>query len=257
MFGWYFFNVSHWSFYWLRCFSRYCRWSLAQLWWHIFSSTFSWLHVMCFDIWRTFRFLFDFVFYLLIDWRNAVLYISRWCLLQCTIVYHIRIYRKSTPKPFNRRVGTSFIAYSIVGWGYPFLIVLTGQVFDRVVEYRGGNNSVIIQPLFGEGQTCWFNGSPTIFLDFLYFITFFCLLVCFIRMEVDFFILVRSRGRHYIGQCFLLRVDGRSTLPHQERLGPGTWKSTNSKSHHQTKVNSYTIEKASIQLFSLCFIVYV
>jgi hypothetical protein len=64
-----------------------------------------------------------------------------------------------------------------------------------------------------------------------------------IRMEVDFFILVRSRGRHYIGQCFLLRVDGRSTLSHQERLGPGTWKSTNSKSHHQTKVNSYTRKK--------------
>lgn len=64
--------------------------------------------------------------------------------------------RKSTPKPFNRRVGTSFIPYSIVGWGFPFLIVLTGQVFDRIVETRG--NSSFIQPLFGEGQTCWFNG---------------------------------------------------------------------------------------------------
>nr|CAH0099074.1 unnamed protein product [Daphnia galeata] len=91
-----------------------------------FLATFSWLHVMCFDIWKTFR--------------------------------------KSTPKPFNRRVGTSFIAYSIVGWGYPFLIVLTGQVFDRIVDYRGGNNSVIIQPLFGEGQSCWFNEWKSIFL---------------------------------------------------------------------------------------------
>jgi hypothetical protein len=150
-------------------------------------------------------------------------------------------HRKSTPKPFNRRVGTSFIAYSIVGWGYPFLIVLTGQVFDRIVQYRGGNNSVI-QPLFGEGQSCWFNGipQPFSFISLLYYIV---LSFCVIRMEVHFFIFVRSRGRNYIGQCFLLHVDGRSTLSYQERLGPGTWKSTNSKSHHQAEV--YIHKKAT------------
>ncbi|XP_046644930.1 probable G-protein coupled receptor Mth-like 3 [Daphnia pulicaria] len=89
-----------------------------------FLATFSWLHVMCFDIWRTFR--------------------------------------KSTPKPFNRRVGASFIPYSIVGWGFPFLIVLTGQVLDGIVESRG--SSSVIQPLFGEGQTCWFNEWKSLFL---------------------------------------------------------------------------------------------
>ena len=146
-------------------------------------------------------------------------------------------HRKSTPKPFHRRVGTSFIAYSIVGWGYPFLIVLTGQVFDRIVQYRGGNNSVI-QPLFGEGQSCWFNGKYSLYyfpslISLLYYII---LSFCVIRMEVDFFIFVRSRGRDYIGQYFLLHVDGRSTLSYQERLGLGTWKSTNSKSHHQAEV---------------------
>jgi hypothetical protein len=54
-------------------------------------------------------------------------------------------------------VGTSFIPYSIVGWGFPFLIVLTGQVFDHIDESRG--NSPIVPPLFGEGQSCWFNGA--------------------------------------------------------------------------------------------------
>jgi hypothetical protein len=74
--------------------------------------------------------------------------------------------RKSTPKPFNRRVGASVIPYSIVGWGFPFLIVLTGQVLDGIVESHG--NSSVIQPLFGEGQTCWFNGMKRIRREFPY-----------------------------------------------------------------------------------------
>jgi hypothetical protein len=91
--------------------------------------------------------------------------------------------RKSTPKPFNRRVGASFIPYSIVGWGFPFLIVLTGQVLDGIVESRG--SSSVIQPLFGEGQTCWFNGMKRI------------------RREFPYSVLSFHRGRP---SCYLLRL---------------------------------------------------
>ncbi|KAI9563478.1 hypothetical protein GHT06_010941 [Daphnia sinensis] len=85
---------------------------------YAFLSTFSWLSVFSFDIWRTFRDL-----------------------------------RLPSSRTGHNHLGTRFICYSIYAWSVPFVIVSVGQILDYHVDDLPSH---IIRPQF-DGTKCWFN----------------------------------------------------------------------------------------------------
>ena len=107
---------------------------LAVLVHFAFLATFTWLNVLSFDIWWTFRF----------ECLNTV-----WKM------------KHETHFPFrfqmrSQKLGRRFIFYSLYAWSVPTLIVLFGQIVDNVRVLA----KFISQPGFGTLK-CWFQCKAT------------------------------------------------------------------------------------------------
>ncbi|KAK4015771.1 hypothetical protein OUZ56_030743 [Daphnia magna] len=103
-----------------------CR-AMAILIHFSYISTYTWLNVVCFDIWWTLR-----------------------SMQPCSSVNQaIR----------QNQLGKPFVAYSLYSWGLAAIIVIIGQVLDY---YKISASESIIRPEFGE-DACWFSSYGAMF----------------------------------------------------------------------------------------------
>lgn len=59
--------------------------------------------------------------------------------------------RPAISRTKRRRLGLTFILYSLYGWGVPLVIVVVGQILDNMRNLP----VVIVKPNFGLHK-CWF-----------------------------------------------------------------------------------------------------
>lgn len=107
-------------------------------------STYTWLNVVCFDIWWTLRFLL-FTFSCL-----TCKYLTSF-LLKRSMQVSSCINQASR----QNQLGKSFIGYSLYSWGLAGIIVTIGQLLDH---FKNSLPDSIIRPAFGENNSCWFSG---------------------------------------------------------------------------------------------------
>ena len=104
-------------------------------------STYTWLNVVCFDIWWTLRYF-------------TFKQMKRLCISGL-----IRLFRSMQPSSsinqanHQNRLGKPFFTYSIYSWGLAGIVVTIGQILDR---YKNSLPDNIIRPEFG-GNACWFS----------------------------------------------------------------------------------------------------
>jgi len=105
-----------------------------------FLSTFTWLNVVGFDLWWTFKYVITFVT-VLDAGANQYQYND-------SIIRTLEPVEGKNRHHFGRRFGL----YSIYAWGIPLAIVLTGQILDLI---EVGADDEIVRPKFGFSK-CWF-----------------------------------------------------------------------------------------------------
>jgi len=93
-------------------------------------SSFTWLNVISFDIWWTFR-----------EFKP----------------------RSSSHRPGRHHLGFRFFVYSLYAWGVPIIIVLIGQILDHTSNLPES----IIKPNFGNPR-CWFEDKARSLMAYVY-----------------------------------------------------------------------------------------